>query len=179
MRINKNTNHTKRNYIIALTAILLLAGAATLYYLNNSSAQQSRENVVDYEPATKEQEAAGYDAKSDFNKKHYGEDSDNSANVDDKSNVGLVISSINQNEDMLTIASTIETVESGVCELNLTRPGAETVTMQVKVIRITSYSACEDFNVDTKNIEKGEWNIKIDYIGDSLKGTVSSKVDIK
>lgn len=181
MRINKNINHTKRNVIIiAAVSLLLLGGAGTWYFLNNSGSQELRENAVDYNPPTDEQKAAGLNAKSEFNKAHYDTQADEPKDTGTKKEVGLLISSMNQHDNTLTIAASMEVLDdSGVCNLKLSRTGFEAVTAQVKTFKITTYSACEDFNVDVAALEKGEWNVEVDYVGDSAKGSADTKVVLK
>jgi hypothetical protein len=180
MRINKNTNHTKRNLAVMSVLLLLLLGSVGVwYFMHNSNAQELRENVVDYKPATKEQEVAGLDAKNSFNEKYYGNSTSGETDTDPKKDVGVLISSANQDSNILTIATSIETLEGGTCELKLSRDGSNTITRQVNVIKITTYSACEDFNIDVTDLIKGEWTARVNYLGSSAIGTTSTKVNIK
>lgn len=180
MRINKNINHTKRNLILAAAiSLIVLSIGGAWYYLNISSTKELRENVVNYEPATDEQQSSGLKAKEDFNNTYYGKD-DNNSSVDTKKDVGVLISSMNQNGTLLTIATSVESLDvDGVCELKLSRDGSDMVTAQVKTFQMTTYSACEDFNIDVAGLEKTEWSAQVDYIGSSTKGTTTAKVVIK
>jgi hypothetical protein len=181
MRINKNIHRTKRNVIIIIAVSLLLLGVAgTWYFLNNSGSHELRENAIDYNPPTDEQKNAGLNAKSEFNKAHYDTQTTESEDSGVKKEVGLLISSMNQNDNTLTIAASMEVLDdNGVCNLKLSRTGFDTIAAQVKTFKITTYSACQDFNVDITGLEKGEWSAQVDYVGNSAKGTASAKVVVK
>ena len=180
MRINKNTKHTKIYIIILILGLLTVAGFVAWHFFNQG-VQQVGENTVSYEPATSEQKTAGINAKEEFNKAQYNtEDKSEGVNNGVKEEVGLLISSMNQADNILTIATSIETLDdSGVCNLKLSHAGSDDVNAEVRTFKITTYSACEDFKIDVAELEKGEWNVQVDYVSSSTKGSTNTEVTIK
>lgn len=181
MKINKKAASKKKVIIILIVLVLLVASAFIVWFFYlKTDAKVREENSVSYDPATELQQNTGLDAKADFNEKYYSDQPEEEESADQSKEVEVLISSIGQTDNQLTIATSVYTVnEPGTCRLVLGKEGSENITREAKLHSLATYSACEDFNIDTSILGKGEWNISVEYEGSETFGSTVSKVTLK
>jgi hypothetical protein len=183
MRISRNKNPKKFYLVIVLAAVILTGSAAAALFVPTSPLyvykQQgdNPENTVNYDRPTDEQKEAGDKAKEDFIKNH--EESKGSENPANQT-TNVTISSLTQQSKMLQIRTMIDAIDnSGKCTVTLSRSGYQSVSQSVDTQSLGSYSVCKGFDIDATSIELGEWNVAVDYNGQSASGRAEGKVTIE
>jgi hypothetical protein len=185
MRI-KQKNHNSKRIPITIIALLLTftyGVSAFVFKLPPFSTQDTplkSVNEVNLDSATDDQKSAGTKAKEEFNSTHYNTETTDQQTSESKRNVEVLISSMNQNAETLIIATSVYTLNNdGKCDMKLSRTGSNDVIGQVKTYKLTTYSSCEDFSINTSELEKGLWDITVNYTSTIEQGSISSQVTIR
>ncbi len=174
MKLLQNKNSNSRlvsGIIIGVLALSLITGVVYAYNVNQSNNEQSDSKVedgVDYNEPTNEQIEAGNDAKEDALTE---EPVSNTAS--------LTISSVNQNDDMLQIRTTITTIDAeSTCSLSLTS-GSNTYTAEAGTQPLGSYSVCKGFDIPVSELSPGAWSLKINYISNGVTSTATQQIQVQ
>lgn len=182
----KSKSHTNKMKIIIislLSALLILGGVATWYFLRNGAHSDDRpENTVDYNSATNEQKEAGARAKQEFIDRIEGSSSDTGQpNASGQDNyIKIIISSSNQDGQMYQIRTIISTIASdGSCTLELTKSGVGAITQVVDIQPQGAYSVCKGFDIPLESMQKGTWQARVSYKGISGQGIAEKEIEIQ
>ena len=165
MKTTKNNSNTKKYLIIAGIALLVIGTGTAVYAFNSSTTNTSDksneekppvENQQNYEKPTDEQIETGNNAKEDFIDRTEGEGS--------TSDVRVSITSIQQEQGVLSVRSLVETAQAqGECKLVVERSGQQSIEQTAELQSMGSYSVCKGFDVPTGGMVKGEWKVTISY----------------
>lgn len=185
MKINTSRSHKK---IIVTTIVLIvaaIAGAAGYYWYTRTLPKPDRpENSVDYNKPTSSQQAAGTEARKEFETKQT--DASRYQSGDNKSNapstptsVAVQITTASVSGTTLKIRTVIPTIDSsGSCSATLIK-SSERVTRQVKTQTMGSYTTCQGFDIPISELSKGTWTVTVDYSGsESRSGRATQEVVI-
>ena len=196
MKINKNS--TKVISTTALSIIIVaLAGYTTYAFMAktwpfyDSTTTSSVENKDNGSAATNKSsnDKTGTDTdKSSTNDQDktpikYSPPSDSNSSDNTSSNTGGITGTINYAnvvDGTLKVRVNItQLLDSGICILTLknTTDGT-TSTYKTDIIANPSSSTCDGFNIPTKNLTKGDYNISIQLTSGDKTGVLSSKVSI-
>lgn len=183
---------SKKALLITVTAILLVAVAATTYvYAFNGSIlgwtnkkESSRSvNEINYDAPTKEQIDAGKTIEKE-------NQSDNPNNVGsdrpvepqkgaEKSTVPIVISAAGQNGAIAQIRTLISAiVTDGNCTLTLTQNG-KTVTRTAAIQSLPSSATCKGFDVPVSELGAGKWQITVTFENATIKSSATSTITLQ
>jgi len=186
MRISKQ-KFTRRNLIIIVIVILLLAGAGVTAWAltggfssNDAKKDDTKpENTVDYGNATEEQKEAGNKAKEDFINREYGSASPQPSQSPAVSDITMTITSAGQFDGNLQVRTILETLNAnGTCKLTMSHEGSDPIVRSVGTQAMGTYSVCQGFDVPTSGLEKGQWNLRVEYSSGESGGFAERKVDI-
>jgi len=175
----------KKIIFLSVVALLLVASAllylfafrGNLFGLKVINDKPTETNLIDYSPATKEQQDAGSKAKtgsSDIPAKP------TEIPGSDKKSVQVTITAANQNDTTLQIRAQIGAVENGgKCTLKLVKTGQTPIVNSSSIQPLSSTSTCNGFDIQTPQLAKGTWNATIEYSSSLLTGTATQDVVIK
>lgn len=179
------TKNTKKiRLIISGCIILLLVASVLAYYLLDKNEDKS-ENTVNYDKASSSQKETGGQAKKDFVDRVYGTDETSSPSADqpvaNTNKVGVVLTSIMQQADVVSVRTIIQTVgDGGTCVLELSKPGSEPIKQSAETQSMGSYVVCRGFDLSTNGLAKGNWNVTVKYQGENdTSGSAEGLVEIK
>ncbi len=163
----------KQRRIVLAATILLLTGAGVGYYFINTS-DEPRENVVNYEEPTKEQVSTGQTAKKEFlDKTDSSSDQQDVPPESSDNNISMQVSSMSQRDGVLKIRTIIQDAISGACKLTL-KQGSAKLEFSADTQNMGSYSVCKGFDVPVTDLNKGEWQVQVDYI--NSEGSTGSAI---
>jgi hypothetical protein len=182
MKISKSTSKTKTVLLVALVIVLAAAAGAYAFrdQLGLTSIGSSDKNTnIDY-GKTSDDQAEGEKTAEQTDNNHGTVDSPASGtDKDQKNNVGVEITSANQNGSMLQIRAIVQKVtNTGTCSLTLSKSGEQPIKKTAAIQTATTYSTCQGFNVPTSNMATGVWNISLNFENDSTTGSATSTTTI-
>jgi hypothetical protein len=183
MKTIQKKRFPKKTIAITVVILVLVAGALTYVYAFNGSilgwkkAQNTANggSLINYGPATSEQQQAGAKTKS-------GSNSDTTPTPtpipgSSKKNVQITITYANQNGSTVQIGTQISAIDdTGICTLTLTSSGKTTVTRTANTQALASTSTCQGFTVP---VSTGTWHILIEYSSSTLTGSASQDIVIQ
>ncbi|HMI09805.1 MAG TPA: hypothetical protein VK497_05425 [Candidatus Saccharimonadales bacterium] len=188
MKINKNNKKINKYFLWAI----ILAGVIILYLFiayftklypfslegdSKKIQDQASEKVndVNYDKPSSEEQKAGAEAKKQ------SENTPSVYNPPDTSNpTQLAITSSNQQGGVLELRTTISAIDdTGKCTLNFKKTGSSTITQEVGVQNMGSYSVCKGFDISTASLSKGDWTAEITYAGSAPLATISQTVKVQ
>lgn len=183
-----NSNKSRKNLIITLSVIVVLAISGGAYALmlqaNNSSdtnttkdngdstdnSSSSSDSSTDTDPSDTESTTADPDSKTQ--QTYEGENANTSTSLTG------VISYKSVVDTNLVIRTTIDQmISSGTCSLTLSN-GQKTVTRASDIMLNPSSSTCEGFDIPTSELGGGTWSIEIDISGGNKTGTLTGNVSL-
>lgn len=186
MKINTNNKRVKKYVIIAAILLAVIFGYIAVAYtiksypFNNRDDQtledstSKKVNEVNYDKPSSDQEQAGIQAKKEAEEREL----DPGISTPEGA-THLAITSHNQQNGLLELRTTISTTdESGRCILTFKKSGSTTITQEVGVQNMGSYSVCKGFDINTTGLAKGEWMAEIKY-ADSTSSVVSQAISVE
>lgn len=174
IKIKKN----KRKKIIILSVLfVILIGTGTYAAITLLSSQDNKESGINYDPPSQEQQEAGRDIKKD------SIDSDQPAKPseedDTSASIEVIITSANQNGDLLQIRTAIQSVHNGECTLHLAGPNEQTRTYTVPTQALASNSSCQGFDIPLSELNPGQWAVEVTYTSEQGTGTATQTIGIE
>lgn len=160
--------------VLALICYIFVFATQKSNNINTIDSNDAPSNTIDYEPATKEQQEAGNQAKEDFiNNTSEGEGSASS-------DVNITISSQSADKEagiyrVRTIISTQD--NSGSCTITLNTPEKDAIVQTVATQDLGTYLVCQGFDLNINTLGSSQWTGQISYEGSS--GKVSAPLTIK
>lgn len=187
MRINKHKQLLSKHKIIiaiVITVLFLGVGAATWALTGGvddfgESYEDAfkPENTVNLEDATDEQKTAGNKAKEDFINRQ--DDKNPEETPVPSANVSVTITSVSQRDGDLQVRTIIDTTTSGgSCKFTMSREGNTPVVIDAGIQIMGSYAVCQGFDVRLAGFEKGEWNMRLEYVNGMSSGMTERKITV-
>ena len=186
MEIKKSHSNKKITIIVVVALLLVGVVVATWYFTastqsDNNTARQGANysdnpdvNTINYNPPTEEEKQLGQQAKENFLNKQKGEEN----NVPEGTS-SISITNVSQQDSTLRVRTTIQASRAtDSCELTLSRQGEADIVREVGVQDYGSYSVCRGFDIDTSDLQKGTWMIKLHYSGDKEGVYASRSVEL-
>lgn len=186
MVLKVSKRNSKRNKLLLLITILIILTIGLFFYLSyfRDTTKQKIENKKDnaqelnLNSATEEQKKTGDQIKSD--KSSDTPPPPTEIDGSDKQNVQMNITSINKTESSLQIRTIISAVDNnGLCKLTMTNENKNKIEETVDVQPQASISTCKGFDLDLSKLNKGLWNIKIEYSSEKLTSSISKDYNIE
>lgn len=95
-----------------------------------------------------------------------------------KATVPVTISAANQNDGVLQVRTLISAItSSGTCTITLTKDN-KVVTRTSEVQSLPSSATCKGFDVPVSDISTGEWQLKVTFENDTIKGENTKAVTV-
>lgn len=178
---------SKKNVIIALLAVVIVAGAGLSYwqfvYKPNQAkkaaekqAQEWKPNTINYGPPTdkeKQEAQANKDALVQSN----AEKTKPTPVTNQKKPVTPVITAANQNSNQVTVTAYTPTIfeNGGKCTMTATK-GSKKVTKTNDAFANATTTDCAPFLMQRSDFpESGDWNITVSYNSSTAEGTSQAK----
>lgn len=176
MKINRQNNKKITISIIAVTLLLICAGAYTVYALNSQQdedkkdAPQSIEEQInnvkpDPEPETKTEETIN----------NTNTDQPNPVTTDPGTNLRSLQLSVTadiSNNTLYVRGGINNSVEfNGTCYATLTGPGGQSIRKNTTLLQNASTTDCMTIQVPVSELSKGKWNITLNYTSSDSTGT--------
>jgi cytoskeletal protein RodZ len=177
-----STRKKQRNRIaLAVISILLVtAGAALAYLYYQSSA--SEDSTTNYsEPSSEEKKGESTAEQNEPVAPTVKENVDQNQHSETNApkNVGVTITTANQNENTVQIRAIIDILTNdGRCTLTMSKQGQPDYTITSDIKATASYSVCEGFDINSSKLSKGTWSVKVEYTNDkdNLKGAANDSL---
>ena len=177
-------SNKKRNLAIlsTLTVFFLgLAAYAVFFYTHTDKSTQTNTTTGHTDTLSNEvkEQADSPDTAQNTSKNPVeSTDSENKTTSPDGS-PEITITALNQSGDVLQVRALInELWTDGQCALTLSKSGSNSIVKYAKTQPLSSQSTCAGFNVDTSQMDKGTWNVKITVTKDDQTATVSKDIEI-
>lgn len=169
---NKNKSNKRIALIIAGVVFLCLAAGGGWYYYNNKSSQttsnstQDSSNEPDGKPQTEAKERAAQEASQQ-------------ASTNSENTINPQITSIDQDSSNLYVRAIVNGAKEGTCTLKLQKSGQSDIVKTAPIGLMTSYYACQGFNVNKSEIpSKGEWVVIVQFANSSSNGQSGDKINV-
>lgn len=182
MRISQKKSDQKRKIIVITSVIIVLLAGGILAYLYLSNKSKSTDNGINYNPPTQEEKSTGDTIKQPDST---GSDpapqpTPPTDSTETRSTVGMDITALNQNKDVLQARTLIQTItSSGTCSLSMTGPSGKNYTATANVQAGPSSSTCQGFDVPMPSLSSGTWSVTISFQNDTLKGSATKDVTLQ
>jgi hypothetical protein len=176
VKIKKITH--KKNYLFAITIIVLAVSAGVAAYIyssqqkasDNIAKEEKRINTINLDPPTKEEKDTGLDAKK--------QTLENEDEPSQSSAFTVTLTSANKNGEIFQIRSLISKLSgSGTCELHMVK-GSDTITKTANIQAMANSSTCQGFNIPLSELSSGTWKITLTVTIDNTKEQTSKDVEI-
>jgi hypothetical protein len=161
--------YKNKKILIALSVIAIaVIGAAVYVKLSHKNPPSDQQKLQQ-----EQKKAAPTNPKKDNEASRRQQQSEAQANQGSK--VSIYISSLTQDDSMVYVGAIVEGQSSGTCTANFTS-GSNSLTKQAPVGIVTSYYACQGFNVPKSEFPaKGNWSVKVDFSNGSAIGSTDTK----
>lgn len=162
-----------KKIVIAIVLVLVLAGGAfALTRDSNTGAKTESKTAADNTGSKNKQ-----DDTSKKNEDGTPEVTPGSASPGEDG-AKVSIANLSQDDQFVYVRTVIQGTATGNCTLQFQKSGAPTVTKTAPIVPVTSYSACNGFNVPKSELaSKGDWafTVKIDGSRAEAKGSIDVK----
>ncbi len=169
----------KKVLISALVLALAFAGAG--YYVYSKDQQQKEAQKTDQQKLQEEEQKAGdRDPKTESEAYQRQQNSTStgaqSGNSSSNTAANPTITQLGQSGDTIYVNAIVDGQKSGTCTLEATKAGSATVTRTAQLGLVTSYYACQGFNVERSAFgSAGNWNVVVKFSNGSVSGTSESR----
>lgn len=177
-----STRKKQRNRItLAVISTVLVATVATLAYLYYQSFA-SEDSTTNYsEPSSEEKKGESTTEQNEPVTPTVEENTnqEQSPEIDAPKNVGVTITTANQNENTVQVRAIIDILTNdGTCTLTMSKQSQPDYTLNSNIKATASYSVCEGFDINSSKLSKGTWNVKVEYTNDkdNLKGAANDSL---
>lgn len=190
MLIKKQKKDRLKTFAVITVVILFLIGIVIAWQHeqiinwlsnnNDTSKQTGSDSATSSGNNNDTTEQSGNDDADDGK----GTNTDNEAETDKESpinTVKVVINDASQYDSIIEVRSYVEGVveTSGTCKLTFTK-GGQTLTRTTNPLANPSYTTCETVDIPVSEFpSKGTWNLNIDYLSTSSKGSASATVEVQ
>lgn len=169
----------KKVLISALVLALAFAGAG--YYVYSKDQQQKEAQQTDQQKLQEEEKEAGErDPKTESEAYQRQQSSSTSSGTSGTSSsngsANPTITQLGQSGDSIFVNAIVDGQKSGTCTLEATKAGSATVIRTAQLGLVTSYYACQGFNVERSAFgSAGNWNVVVKFSNGSASGTSESR----
>lgn len=192
MNLHKTDKNKRHIIIVSIIIIVLLVASLGLYLFvfkgrifGWSPVVSSAIPSTNYDKPTDEQVSTGNDIKKQSSDttdpNNVGSDRPATPVVESgqtKATVPVTISAANQNDGVLQVRTLISAItSSGTCTLTLTK-NSTTVTKTSEVQSLPSSATCKGFDIPVSEISAGEWQLKVVFENDTIKGENTKTVTV-
>lgn len=182
-----NNKNKKKKMIIATVIVLLLVGGGTAWAKITQVGPFSEKGTIDKKPPSSEQKKNQKTIKKESIEANSGEQTNKPSQEDGASqsstnsgSIGIMITSVNQDNNNLVISTLIQAVSSdGSCAITLTRNGSKTYNQTVGVQPMASSSTCKGFTVPKNQLTSGAWSIDLQYKSSKGSGNTKRTVEVQ
>lgn len=171
----------KNKKVLISALVLALAFAGVGFYLyttdkNKEAAQQTDQQKLQEE----EKQAGARDPKTESEayqrQQNSSSGSGNSLSMNVES-ANPTITQLGQSGDTIYVNAIVDGQKNGTCILEATKAGSATVTRTANLGLVTSYYACQGFNVERSAFgSAGNWNVVVKFSNGSTSGTSESRI---
>ncbi|MBI2798430.1 hypothetical protein HYX70_04020 [Candidatus Saccharibacteria bacterium] len=89
------------------------------------------------------------------------------------------ITTIDQNATTVMVRAMVNNATTGTCTLKLQKTGQADITQTAPIARVTSYYACQGFNVPKSQIPiNGEWTVTVLFANDQGNGQSGDIINV-
>lgn len=180
MRITQNKNNKYKIALWALGGVLVLIGVVVVLHKANvitfGQNEDKPENTINYDKPTDEQVKESERIKEEFDKKHYGDD--NASPSLSKDGIGVIITSVSQEEGILSVRVMVQSTNIGECGIEISNNNTS-YTAQAQTMIQGSYGICKGFDVPVSQLSPGSNTIKILYNEGDQTGSTEKTVEVK
>jgi cytoskeletal protein RodZ len=181
MKLNKKSAKTSKSkvVIISLVFLILLLSVGTVYALqrggifstlDNQDTEPENSREVNLDPPTTEQQDAGNKAKEDFL---------NDENPSTTSPISISITSSQVSSDVYQIRTMLSTNEpGGECVLSITNQAGQSISRNVGVQSMGSYTVCQGFDLPINDLQGDTWNGSVTYTVNSNSTRTNITIDM-
>ncbi len=173
----------KNKKVLISALVLALAFAGVGFYLyttdkNKEAAQQTDQQKLQEE----EKQAGARDPKTESEAYQRQQNSDASGSSGNSLSISTVtanptITQLGQSGNTIYVNAIVDGQKSGTCTLEATKAGSATVTRTANLGLVTSYYACQGFNVERSAFgSAGNWNVVVKFSNGSTSGTSESRI---
>lgn len=169
----------KKVLISALVLALAFAGAG--YYVYTKDKQQSAQKTDQQKLQEEEKEAGARDPKAESEASQRQQNSSTSGSTGNSLSISTTsanptITQLGQSGSTIYVNAIVDGQQSGTCTLEATKAGSATVTRTANLGLVTSYYACQGFNVERSAFgSAGNWNVVVKFSNGSASGTSESR----
>lgn len=170
----------KKVLISALVLALAFAGAG--YYVYSKDQQQKESQKTDQQKLQEEEQQAGdRDPKTESEAYQRQQNStasggSTSGNAATSGTANPTITQLGQSGDTVYVNAIVDGQKNGTCTLEATKAGSATVTRTANLGLVTSYYACQGFNVERSAFgSAGNWIVVVKFNNGSTSGTSESR----
>ena len=158
------------SFVIALSVSLLLF--IKINDNNDKNNETSSQEVDLIENNEKDGDRGDLDLSQKTPVQNEGENPNNLAELTG------IITSVRVVDNNLIIRTSIDQyISSGTCKLEMNN-GDNSFSDEVEIIPLVSTSTCDGFDILTKNLSSGKWNIKIKISSENKNGIMEKEVEI-
>lgn len=165
--MNKKKKSLNRTLLITSLLAVVLMGVGIYIYLQNRQQTPLTEQQT---LQRQEQEQAEKEPKPS------SESQQRQANQGQDAGVNPTITSLGQSGSTIYVSAIVESQKTGNCTLELTQAGSPTITKSAPVGLVSSYYACQGFNIERSAFAKpGNWSAIVRFEGNGKSGSSERK----
>lgn len=172
--------------IIGVVLALILAGTAIAYtqnlgpFQNESSTEpQDGESYINLDEPTEDQVRAGEETAEQTSEPDPSSSDTTNSNSQPTTVTVEFSSGPSVNSGTLSVRAIVQELNtSGSCTLTLSKSGSTTITKTAGAQAFANVSTCKGFDFSVKNLDKGTWDIAIQYKSSGSVGKTTGKVRI-
>ena len=143
---------TKKKLILIVLLFVVVIG--TIFVLQQKSSNTTTDSGT----------GSGLKTKEDQDRSRVADDGTPVTNVEARQQStapgAIKITNLSQDETTVYVRTLIDGVAAGTCNLEMTS-GSKKITRSAPVIPVTSYYACEGFNIPKQEISAGSWKVVV------------------
>lgn len=159
---------------------MAFAGAGFYFYQSEKN-KEAAQKTDQQQLQEQEQQAGNRDPKTESEAYQRQQNSSSSGNEPNSlyiqpSSVNPTITQLGQSGNTIYVNAIVDGQKSGTCTLEATKAGSATVTRTAPLGLVTSYYACQGFNVERSAFgSAGSWNVVVKFSNGSATGTSESR----
>jgi cytoskeletal protein RodZ len=157
---------------LALIAVVAVGGAAYVKMAQDKAPQTDQQAIQEQEKEAKPVDPKTSNEAYARSQAAPSSTSQAATNTTSKQSAAPTITSIGQSGDTVYINAIVDNQTNGTCTLTLHKEGAPSVTRSAPLGLVTSYYACQGFNVERSVLATaGEWTAEVRFSNASAEGT--------
>lgn len=175
--INRNTKTKNKKSYIILAIIIALVVLGAVAYLNRNAIVLIVKPNNQATPGSNQNAPKEADDKPQSEAKTRQEQA--SQTQTSSGTINPQITSITQDTNSVYVRAIVDGVKDGNCTLKMQRSGSSDIIKTAPVAQVTSYYACQGFNIAKSEIKtKGEWSVVVQFSNSQGSGQAEDKINV-